>query len=145
MFEILVWGDITKEFARLGISPRKTYQSTGRRDDLSVWELTIEEFATLDRDNDEEHWLNAGCGWRWSEGSTLGTPEYYPIVNRHRLLGWPIQFYQDERVGGPYDDLLGYLENAIRATTERNIAAVSTHLAKANGLPLAQLWQKYQG
>lgn len=143
MVEILVWGDIQPELDRLGIKGTKAYQSTGRRTDISVWALTQEDYQVLlDDPMGEEHWLEAGVGWRHAEGAVLGTPDRYTIVNHHRLLAWHNSIY---RAGGPYQDLLTYLEDSQGLTTERNVAAVTADLARCNGLSLAGLFAKYQG
>lgn len=142
MVEILVWGDIQPELDRLGIKGTQAYQSTGRRTDISVWALAQDDYQKLlDDPMGEEHWLEAGVGWRHSEGSVFGSPDSLPVVKHHRLLGWTRTTFRP----GPYDDLLDYLCDALNVSTETNVATATADLARFNGLSLAGLFAKYQG
>lgn len=158
MTEILVWGDISADLARLNISPKCTHIGPGWPDDgrsgpsanISVYELTEEEFKIMcdDCEGKEDGWLSDGC-WRWAEGSNMfGSPTARYNINHHYMIGWDGVRRQDEKemvYNREYDHLLQYLCDEIGASMERNIVALAVDLAKMNGLTMAQLFKKYQG
>lgn len=143
MKEILVWGDITKEFERLGINGKQTWSGYGWYDSpMSVWELSEDEFAILDKDDDEEHWYEAECGWRWCKGSVLSDCSYRFGVNGHWMTGFKNDYRHRHF---KYKHLLEYLCDELGVSNEKNITAVSMDLARYNNMTLAQLFAKYQG
>lgn len=146
MFEILVWGDITKEFERLGINPKCSWSGTGWSpdDDMYVYELTEAEFQTLINDpKPDEEWMKENCAWRHSKGSNMTDP-----IKRRTINGKYIKAWSDpERdIYGvcPFDHLLRYFCDHVGISQPRNVTALAVDLAKINGLTMAQLFAKYQ-
>jgi hypothetical protein len=66
MKEILVWGNPEKEFERLGVQPKLTWQGYGwdKDEEMRVYEVNEDDFKILcDEEDDEEYWQDAG--WRY--------------------------------------------------------------------------------
>ena len=137
--EILVWGDIEPEFAKLGIQSKHVYQGSSEALIPSVYELTDEDFDRL-RAIPEEEW-NQAVAWRYAEGSHLGpTADHRVIVNGRYMQGW---HGHDHRPGRRYDSLLEYL-CAYGVSQPRNISALTADLSRSNNLTLGQLFAKFQ-
>lgn len=147
MKEVLAWGDIEPQFKRLGIKPDKTWGGYGwdTDDDMSVWQLSDEDFAVLENDAATFVGLaKARCGWRCAEGSNLDRWAAGARINigGHYLKGW-----KDTRRDTPlarYGHLLEYLSEQIGATTEKNVTACLVDIARLNGLTLAELMHRHQ-
>lgn len=161
MKEILAWAkpeDIQKEWDRLGISPALGWSGFGWResDPMQVWQFSEEDFQTLLDDplGNDDHWFEVRCAWRQCDGSNLN---HEPVrrfnVNHHYMKGFFNEYRHNEQFEDgdePYmyfkhRDLLTYLEEEWGATTEKNVTAITTDLAKINGLTLAQLFGRYHG
>lgn len=158
-------------FAVLGINPKKTFNGhIGYWDDFSVWELTDEDFKTLDDMTDEEFekYAENYPWWRYAEGSNQGVPDYEFTVNGEKLIAWYdadrdedlIEDFKNEdeadQEGGleqyiatwhetTFPTLTDYLCNELGATTERNVCALAVDLAKYNKITMAELFRKYGG
>lgn len=148
MKEILTMGDITKDFNRLGVIVRQTYN--GER--YSVCEITEEEFKILcDEPNIEGTWEDGG--WRYCDGSNQGIPSEKVVINNKELLCWyepddsdDEEVEEDEESYIPqYTNLLEYLCDHMGCSQPRNVCALTKDLAKYNSIKLSELFKTYQG
>jgi len=111
-------------------------------------------------------WMD--CGWRYSEGSILGSTDYPYLVHGEILYGFePKDFDEYEKelkeekerlleegknvdIGNidlpvsEHDHLLAYICDTLGASQPRNVAAICVSLAGGNNLTLQQLFEKYQ-
>lgn len=155
MIEILSFGDITKDFERLGVTLRQTYVG----EDYSVCEVTEDEFKTLDNEPDIEGTWQDG-GWRYAEGSNQFTPNEKIKINGKEIIAWyddsndfdseeEREEYLEEHDGimplEEYQDLLTYLCDEVGCSQPRNVCAVTIDLAKYNNVKLSELFKIYQG
>ena len=156
MQEILIMGDVTKDFKRLGIELRKTYRGA----DYSVCEVNEEEFKKLYDEPDGIYGAWENGGWRYAEGSNQCNPDTKVLINSKELIGWYDDSYdfvcEEERQEylesndgviepAEYKDLLTYLCDEMGCSQHRNVCALTTHLAKVNDMKLSDLFKKYQG
>lgn len=156
-----------------GINPKETFSgSIGYWSDFKVWEVNDAEFNSLCEITDEqfERWSEEGAWWRWSEGSIMGTPCYDFTINEQSIVAWrdhhwedkyredwesmseeekseykDIDDYCDIWMVTEYKDLLEYFCEELGASTERNVCALATDLAKYNNITMAELFRKYGG
>lgn len=144
MKEILVSGDVTKDFKRLGIKKRETYIG----EEFSVCEVTDKEFKILcDEECDElnDTWID--CGWRYAEGSNKGEVNELTLINNKGLQVWMESFRNEEgeEYVLAYNSLLEYFYEYLGITEFRNICALAIDLAKQNDMKLSKLFKEYQG
>lgn len=142
MKEILVSGDVTKDFTRLGINAILTYDNEAI---YKVYEVPDEDFKILDNEPDVTGtWID--CGWRYSDGSNIGQPQDKLIVNNKELICWYEKDIDedDELYKYDYDDLLEYLYYNMGCSMFKNVCALSMDLAKYNNLKLSELFKIYQ-
>lgn len=158
--EILVWGDPTKEFERLGIKATCTWQGESNSgSDMRVYEMTYYAFEDLCKDAEDdsnENWQD--CAWRSAEGSNMGSvgPRYN--INHHYICAWDgghrediIEDNKKEKPGDrycperQYKNLLEYFCDEVGAGQPRNVCALAVDLARQNGIKMAELFRKYQG
>lgn len=153
MKEILTFGDITKDFLRLDVEIRQTYDS----EDYGVCEVTEEEFKILCDDGETDVTWQDG-GWRYNEGSNQGIPNNKVIINNKEIIAWyddssdfdseeEKQEYLKEYGTIPleqYRDLLTYLCDEMGCSQPRNVCALTKDLAKYNNIKLSELFRKYQ-
>ncbi len=135
MIEILTSGNIEKDFERLGVEVRQTYNGKF----YGVCEVTEKEFEKLRKEPDIENTWN-NCGWRHNEGSNLGIPSTELLINGKKMIGWGDE---EEEIMTVHNNLLEYLEER-GFTTFRNISALCTDLAKYNNMKLSELFKTYQ-
>lgn len=155
MKEILIMGDVTKDFKRLGIKLNQTYRGT----EYGVCEVTEEEFKILcDEPDIKGTWVN--CGWRYCKGSNQKAPDKKVLINNKEIIAWyddSLDFdseeeklaYIEERGGAMplerFDDLLTYFVIEMGVVQPKNVCALSMDLAKYNNIKLSELFQIYQG
>lgn len=158
-----------------GINPKETFSgSIGYWPNFKVWEVNDAEFNSLCEITDEqfERWSEEGAWWRWSEGSIMGVPTYEFTINDEKIMAWYDddrdkdleEDFKEEVASGyevdteenlekyittwhpmEYKDLLEYLCEELGASTERNVCALATDLAKYNNITMAELFRKYGG
>jgi hypothetical protein len=172
MREILVWGDPSKEFQRIGVNPERSYSFYGwsTDDDMYVYHLTDEEFEKLNHDSDiyemknqyctkedaitykteiEAYPDNAWdeCAWQYAIGSNMGGVYKRYKINNHYVIAWDgtRREYGRNNDYREYDHLLQYFCDEIGASTEKNVCALAIDLARQNGMTMAELFKKYQG
>ena len=160
-------------FIILGISPKETFNgSIGYWSNFKVWEVSEAEFKMLCDMTDEQfdRWSEEDTWWRQSNGSIMGTPCYDFIINGQSIVAWRDHYWEDKYreeweslsdeekyeykdVGDycdtwmttEYRDILDYFCDELGASTERNVCALATDLAKYNNMTLAELFRKYGG
>jgi hypothetical protein len=158
-----------------GINPKEAFSgSIGYWPDFKVWEVNDTEFNSLCEITDEqfERWSEEGAWWRWSEGSIMGVPTYEFTINGEKIMAWydgdrdkdliedfwydVAKGYETDADGNlekyiaawhttEYKDLLEYFCEELGASTERNVCALATDLAKYNNITMAELFRKYGG
>ena len=160
-----IWG-------ALGINPKETFSgSIGLWENFKVWELTDAEFNNLCEITDEQfvRWSEKGAWWRYSEGSVLGEPDVLFRINRDFLMAWEKfdrsylyeewqtlskrekrKYYDDEdyvELNCPhsYKDIITYLSEEVGVSTETNVCALVTDLAKYNKISLSELFIRFGG
>lgn len=155
MVEILIMGDVAKDFKRLGVKLNQTYSGP----EYSVCEVTEEEFKILcDEPDIKGTWVN--CGWRYCKGSNQEKPCQKVLINNKEIIAWyddSLDFdSEEERLayieehGGVmplerFDDLLTYFVIEMGVCQPKNICALSVDLAKYNNIKLSELFNIYQG
>ena len=160
-------------FIILGINPKETFSgSIGYQPNFKVWEVNDAEFNSLCEITDEqfEQWSEEGAWWRQSDGSVMGTPCYDFVINGQPIVAWrdhrwedryredwesmseeekseyeDVDDYCDTWMTTEYEDILEYFCEELGASTERNVCALATDLAKYNNMTLAELFRKYGG
>lgn len=155
MLEILTMGSVKKDFERLGIILRQTYNG----DDYGVCEVTEDEFKTLCDEPEDIFGAWEECGWRYCEGSNKGKPNQKVLIMNKEIVAWyddtndfdseeEKQDYLEEHNGviplEKYHDLLQYLCDECGVSQPRNVCALTTDLAKYNNMKLSELFKKYQ-
>ncbi|WP_416188246.1 hypothetical protein [Clostridium perfringens] len=155
MVEILIMGDVAKDFKRLGVKLNQTYNGY----EYGVCEVTEEEFKILcDEPDIKGTWIN--CGWRYCKGSNQQKPSQKVLINNKEIIAWyddTLDFdSEEERLayieehGGVmplerFDDLLTYFVIEMGVSQPKNICALSVDLAKYNNIKLSELFNIYQG
>lgn len=156
MKELLIVGEVEKEFNKLGVEYRETYKGEENGvvyDEYRVCEVTEEEFKILCDDavlNNEE-WEEGG--WRYSEGSNQGETNNILKVNGEEFKCWyePDEDELEElEEGEDYyrpepSNLLEYLFDVMGCSAFRNVCALTKDLSKYNKIKLSELFKKYQG
>jgi hypothetical protein len=150
MKEILVWGNPEKEFERLGVQPKLTWQGYGwdKDEEMRVYEVNEDDFKILCEEDNDEYWQDAG--WRYCEGSNQGIPQSKAKVNGKDLICWyePYVDEEDDEDDEPYYEefkhLLQYLCDSVGASQPRNVCALVADLAKYNNMTMAELFKEYQ-
>lgn len=145
MKEILTFGDVTKDFKRLGVEIRQTYN--GKR--FRVCEITEEEFEILCNDLCDgiitATWLEGG--WYYCEGSNQRIPTDIVIINNKKIIAWCREHLEKHNEIIPlkkYRDLLSYLSNEMSCSMVKNVCALTKDLAKYNNMKLSELFKQYQ-
>lgn len=151
----------------------KTYSGNiGYWPKFEVWEIPEDDYEKICGLSDEEYEQVASddSWWRGANGSNQGIPFADFIVNGHSIVAWrniyklaDLQVEWDElpseekaeykdfddycEVWFPkqYKDLLEYFCDELGASTERNVCALATDLAKYNDITMAELFRKYGG
>ena len=107
--------------------------------------------------------------WRGANGSNLGVPYQIFKINGKSLLAWcgrnrdelydeynemdeeeraeyaRAEEYVEFFAPFEYSDLLTYFCEELGASTERNVCALATDLAKYNNITIGELFEKYGG
>ncbi|AEB77661.1 hypothetical protein ADU80_04830 [Clostridium botulinum] len=156
MKEILTMGDVTKDFTRLGIEIRQTYNGA----DYGVVEVTEEEFKTLCDEPDDIFGAWEKSGWRYCEGSNQAVPAQKILIMNKEIVAWydnsddfdseeEKRTYLEEHNGimplEKFHDLLQYLCEGMGCSQPRNVCALTKDLAKYNYMKLSELFKIYQG
>ena len=150
----------------------KTYSGNiGYWPNFEVWEMPKEDYEKICGLTDEEYDKLAAedSWWRGADGSNMGVPSYEFTINGEKIIAWYDDFRDrdlikdfefdvenGEDVGTleeyladwhpmKYPDLLTYFCDEIGASTERNVCALATDLAKYNNITMAELFRKYGG
>lgn len=161
-------------FRRVGIYPPKKFTGDiGYWPNIEVWHLTDSQFKLIKDMTDEEfdNMTEDGCWWRAAEGSIMGFPNTEFTINNHKILAWADDRTIDDLVrkyendlsveekseykdvddyistwySFEYKDILEYYCEALGASTEKNVCALSVDLAKYNNITMAELFYKYGG
>lgn len=158
-------------FEAIGIFPKNTYQgSIGYWKHFEVWELTEDQFNKIVAMPDDEFESVAidGSWWRSAEGSNLGSINEIFLINDKSIRAWRNEYLVDdlhitweelpaeERVEYKdfedycdvwlpkyYNNILEYFCEEFGVSTEKNVCALATDLAKQNDMSIADLFKIY--
>ena len=144
-------------FDFFGFKAVKTYQSINDKTDFAqVWEM---DDVTLENLNNipDELWTEDFGWYRYAEGSNMGEVNKRYNINNHSIKAWDGSGRKnqeeenktlsvDDRWVKPrkYSSLLEYFCEELGASTERNVTALATDLAKQNNIKMSKLFKKYQ-
>lgn len=113
-----------------------------------IWEVSDKLFNKMCDMTEEQFIELAGeeAFWRHSVGSSLGAPYENNIVNGHKLISWSKGYLRCEetRRSKKYESLSEYLCDCVGASTPKNVCALAVTLAKANGMTMSELFNKYE-
>ena len=131
--ELLCGGTIENDLEQLDIEYNVTYIG----ETFKVIEVEKQDFKKMNED-----FSHAYSGWwRYAKGCNLGTPFDIFTVNGQMLIGWA----SNPQNSSDYDTLTDYLCEELGVSTETNVCACVTDLAKANGMSISKLFKVYQG
>ena len=117
---------------------------------VEIWSISQETLDYMSNMTEEEFIKIAGdeSGWRYAEGSNLGTPTEYVMVNGKEMKAWrnDDKYDDDEDCESLYEFeyLTDYLCNHIGASQPKNVCALCVDLAKANNMTMGELFEKYE-
>ena len=119
-----------------------TYSGYG---EYEVWEVSDKLFEEMCNMTEEKFEEIAGeeAWWRSSDGSNLGTPDTYFIVNDAELLAWDSPIYSSKK-GHRYSNLSEYLCECLGASLPKNGCALATDLALYNNMTMSELFEIYE-
>lgn len=157
----ILGAELDNTFAELGIEASKTYEIKNKPwkycENYQVWELSDEDYEKLCAISDAD-WKDDWGWWRLAEGSNLGCVYVRYNINNHYIKAWDgvsrLDFYEENKSLKPedrywaerkYSTLLEYFCDEIGVSTEKNVCAVATDLAKQNNMTMAELFVKFQG
>ncbi|MEG0153010.1 MAG: hypothetical protein RR891_06165 [Clostridium sp.] len=154
MEELLIMGNVEKDFERLEIEFRQTYRGA----DYSVCEVTEKELKVLCDEPYDIFGAWKEGGWRYCKGSNQGIPSDKVLIRNKELMAWyddSLDFDSDEEreeylkenygVIERFHDLLQYLCDEIGCSQPRNVCALAKDLARYNNIKMSELFEKYQG
>lgn len=171
MKEILAGDGFCNFVEDLKINAKLTYKG----DVYEVWEMSDEVFSRIDltvgadfSDNFDlmSNWKSEWGWWRHSFGSVLEDdnplyPEHGFTIRGKTMKGYYsldkyLSYVEDMYEDGEdvdeddpyyftYSCLTEYLAREIGATSEKNVCAIATSLAKINNMTLAELFNTYEG
>ena len=131
-------------FDNASLTGKKTYSG----ELYEVWEVSDEVYEFMCNISDEEFERLCPEGmWRSSNGSIMGYPTEYFIVNKKKLKCWDRreELYGKKCRRTKYESLLEYLCENIGASHPRNVCALAVDLAKYNNMTMGELFTKYEG
>ena len=111
---------------------------------FSIWEIDEVNYEILVNYTmfmSTEEWMNKYSKewWRYSDGSNLGEINTTVRIRDKMLNGW----HNDSVLNGErFTSILDYFLS-FGASTETNVAALSTDVAKANDISIAELFSMY--
>lgn len=159
-------------FEKLDIPYMQGYSgSIGHWPNFGVYKILEQDWPKLCYMSDDEFEKQfPNSWWRYAKGSNMGTPNCEFIINGCKIDAWQNEWYVDDLVDEysrlpldeqleyngveeyveenytyKYPTLLDYLCNELGVSTERNVCALATDLAKYNEMSMAQLFKLYGG
>lgn len=109
-----------------------------------VWQVPDDTFESMCNMSDEEFEKLCPEGmWRSADGSNMGYPHDYLIVNKKKLRCWDTKEkpYRHQK----YNSLLEYLCDNVGASQPKNVCALAVDLAMCNHMTMGELFTKYEG
>lgn len=170
--EILGGDGIQNAFKELGINAKCTFHrdDDAAHDGAlgyEVWEMSKSDYKKIENISDDD-WNDDWGWWRFAKGSNMGTACSFFTVNGNEIIAWEgakreslrddwdeepddekkayhyrYSEYENDIMPHEYKDLLEYFCEEIGASTEKNVCALAVDLAKANGMTMGQLFNKY--
>ena len=172
MIEILAGKGIENAFKELGINAKNTYKRVMPEEKgyhgeaYEVWELSDDDHERLCNVLDED-WKGEWGWWRSSEGSNMGFVDEAFTINNERIIAWcgtrrdnveqewldepeeekdeydDCSDYEETWYPHEYSDILEYFCVEIGASTEKNICALATDLARQNNMTMGELFTTF--
>ena len=168
----IIGEDLKTFLDNMSVGAVKTYSGDiGYWPNFEVWEMSEEDYKKICGLTDEEYEKLASedSWWRCANGSNMGVPTYEFVINGEKIIAWYddyrdkdlIEDFELDVANGEdagtleeylatwhptkYEDLLEYFCEELGASTERNVCALATDLAKYNNITMAELFRKYGG
>ena len=161
-------------FEGLNIPYKSTYQGyIGYWPNFEVYEISDEDYEKLSNISDEvwDSIANDFSWWRGAKGSNMGIPNEIFTINGKEIIAWDnvakiidlecnwykmtdeeheewdndLYEYLEAYCPIYYNDLLEYFCEVLGASTERNVCALATDLAKYNNMTIGELFSIYGG
>jgi hypothetical protein len=160
-------------FDNTGITATKTYSGhIGYWPQFEVWEISEEDYddICIMTEDEYEHFAADGSWWRGADGSNMGMINEEFIINGLPIMAWRNEYRVGEYINDwndmneeerdEYEDfedflntwfpkeyahLTTYFCDELGASTERNVCALATDLAKYNNITMAELFRRYGG
>lgn len=159
-------------FEKLNIPYMQGYSgSIGYWPNFGVYKVLEQDYPQLCGIPDDE-WEKEfpDSWWRYTEGSNMGMPNCEFMINGTKIDAWQNEWYVDDLVNEyyllspeeqleynsveeyvdenyryKYSNLLEYFCDELGVSTERNVCALATDLAKYNEMSIALLFKLYGG
>ena len=169
----IIGENLRKFFKNAKIQGLITYSGhIGYWSHFEVWEIQERDYERMCNMTEEEfeQLASKNSWWRCAEGSNMGEVNEEFVINGLPIVAWRDEYrisdYKDEwnvmdedeqseyeNFEGflntwlikEYPHLLEYFCHELGASTERNICALATDLAKYNNITMAELFKKYGG
>lgn len=135
MIEVFAEEGFQNAVKELKLDALQTYSS----ELYEVWVMTQDSYDLLLAIKDDK-WKDSWGWWRTANGTCLKDIRRFSI-NGNIVMGYKHNGYQKWK----YSTLLEYLRSEVGASTESNVCAVTTGMAKMNHMSLSQLWGSLQG
>lgn len=135
MIEVFAGEGFQNAVKELKLDALQTYSS----ELYEVWVMTQDSYDLLLAIRDDK-WKDSWGLWRTTEGTCLSDVRRFKI-NGRVVMGY--KFFGHQRWN--YKTLKDYLYDEVGATTETNVCAVTTGMAKMNHMSLSQIWGSLQG
>lgn len=159
-------------FEKLNIPYMQGYSGNiGHWPNFGVYKVLEQDFSKLcDMPDDEFEKEFPESWWRYAESSNMGTPNCEFVINGHQIDAWQnewyvddlveeyyilpldeqleynsVEEYVDENYRYKYSNLLEYMCDELGVSTEKNVCALATDLAKYNEMSIALLFKLYGG
>jgi hypothetical protein len=137
-----------------------------------VWEISEDDYEKIGDMTDDEYERVASddSWWRSSDGSNMGMANEEFIIKGVPIVAWRDEYrvsdYEDDWndmdeeekseyenfedfintwFPNEYSHLMEYFCEELGASTERNVCALATDLAKYNNITMAELFRRYGG
>lgn len=144
---------------------------TGYWYNFEVWQMSDDDYEKLcavsDAKWDDDKYVDSW--WRGADGSNMGTVNYEFTIRGKKIDAWYNEYTDDYLIERwdrldkeekleygfdkldyinawhqtEYEDLLEYFCEELHASTERNVCALVTDMARQNEITVAELFRQY--
>lgn len=138
--EILCFGQIEKDFQRLGVQAESTYRDTSNY--LKTYLIDNENFLRLC--NDTEEFKQEGV-WLNVDNYGLGNWNSIVDINNASCFCWLLDEVEDSEEFPEFKNVLEYIEKALNVKSDWKVCQILNDLAKLNHMSLSKFLKTYQG